>query len=130
LSQALQPGGWLVIEDFSNAFERGSDPADPADARFRHVHIALGEFLTRSNDNHSDFAASLPQQLARLGLADVSGEGRMVFGHGGSPAARVIEAGLRQIGDQMIASRSTTCGSRTAPSSAARAAGSTRRPGA
>jgi hypothetical protein len=38
-----------------------------------------------------------------LGLADVGGEGRLVFGHGGSPAVRVIEAGLRQVGDQMIA---------------------------
>lgn len=103
LSQALQPGGWLVIEDFSGAFERGSEPASSAEARYRTVHVALGEFLARSNDDHSDFAATLPQQLASLGLADVSGEGRIVFGRGGSPAARVIEAGLRQVGDQMIA---------------------------
>ena len=103
LSEALRPGGWLVIEDFCGAFERGSEPADPADARYRKVHRALDEFLARSNDNRSDFAASLPQLLASLGLADVSGEGRMVFGRGGSPAVRVIEAGLRQVGDQMIA---------------------------
>ena len=41
--------------------------------------------------------------LADLGLADVGGEGRLVFGRGGSPAAGVIEAALRQVGDQMIA---------------------------
>jgi SAM-dependent methyltransferase len=103
LSQALRPGGWLVIEDFSGAFERGSEPAGPADARYRKVHVALGDFLARSNDDQSDFAASLPQLLASLGLADVGGEGRLVFDHGGSPAVRVIEAGLRQVGDQMIA---------------------------
>jgi SAM-dependent methyltransferase len=103
LSQALRPGGWLVIEDFSGAFERGSEPAGPADARYRKVHGALGEFLARSNDDRSDFAASLPHLLASLGLADVGGEGRVVFGRGGSPAVRVIEAGLRQVGDQMIA---------------------------
>jgi SAM-dependent methyltransferase len=102
LSQALRPGGWLVIEDFSGAFERGSEPAGPADARYRKVHAALGEFLARSNDDQSDFAASLPHLLASLGLADVGGEGRVVFGRGGSPAVRVIEAGLRQVGDQMI----------------------------
>lgn len=45
----------------------------------------------------------LPQLLAGLGLADVGGEGRLVFGQGGSPAVRVVEAGLRQVGDQMIA---------------------------
>jgi SAM-dependent methyltransferase len=103
LSQALRPGGWLVIEDFSGAFERGSEPAGPADARYRKVHAALGEFLARSNDDRSDFAASLPHLLASLGLANVGGEGRVVFGRGGSPAVRVIEAGLRHVGDQMIA---------------------------
>jgi SAM-dependent methyltransferase len=103
LVQALRPGGWLVIEDFSHAFERGTEPADPADARFRKVHRALGEFIARSNDDLSDFASSLPHQLASLGLADVGGEARVVFSLGGSPGARVMEAGLRQVGDQMIA---------------------------
>ena len=64
---------------------------------------ALGEFLARANDDQSDFAASLPQLLASLGLAGVGGEARVVFGRGGSPGARVMEAGLRQVGDQMIA---------------------------
>ena len=103
LVQALRPGGWLVIEDFCAAFERGSEPTGPIDARYRKVHAALGEFLARSNDNQSDYAAMLPQLLANLRLADVGGEGRVVFGRGGSPAVRVIEAGLRQVGDQMIA---------------------------
>jgi SAM-dependent methyltransferase len=103
LVRALRPGGWLVIEDFSGAFERGTEPVGPADARYRKVHMALGEFLARSNDDHSDFAASLPRLLASLGLADVGAEARVVFGRGGSPGARVIEAGLRQVGDQMIA---------------------------
>ena len=103
LVEALRPGGWLVIEDFCHAFERGSEPADPGHARYRRVHAALIDFLARSNDNHSDFATSLPQLLARSGLADVGGEGRLVFGNGGSPAVRVVEAALRQVGDQMIA---------------------------
>ena len=103
LVQALRPGGWLVIEDFCHAFERGSEPIGPADAKFRKVHVALGDFVARFNDDQSDFAASLPQQLAGLGLADVGGEGRVVFGRGGSPSARVMEAGLRQAGDRMIA---------------------------
>jgi hypothetical protein len=41
--------------------------------------------------------------LASLGLTDVGGEARVVFGRGGSPSARVMEAGLRQAGDRMIA---------------------------
>jgi SAM-dependent methyltransferase len=103
LVQALRPGGWLVIEDFSGAFERGTEPVGPAGARFRKVNMALGEFLARSNEDQSDFAASLPHLLASLGLTDVGGEGRVVFGRGGSPSARVLEAGLRQAGDRMIA---------------------------
>ena len=103
LVQALRPGGWLVIEDFSGAFERGTEPVGPAVARFRKVHMALGEFLARSNDDQSDFAASLPHLLASLGLTDVGGEARVVFGRGGSASARVMVAGLRQAGDRMIA---------------------------
>ena len=103
LVQALRPGGWLIIEDFSGAFERGTEPVGPADPRFRKVHLALGEFLARSNDDQSDFAASLPHLLASLGLTDVGGEARVVFGRGGSASAQVIVAGLRQAGDRMIA---------------------------
>jgi hypothetical protein len=103
LVRALRPGGWLVIEDFSAAFERGTEPVGPAAVRYRKVHMALADFLARSNDDQSDFAASLPQQLASLGLTDVGGEGRVVFGRGGSASARVIVAGLRQAGDRMIA---------------------------
>jgi SAM-dependent methyltransferase len=103
LTQALRPGGWLVIEDFCHAFERGSEPTGRAEARFRKVHVALGDFLERATDNQGDYATSLPQLLASLGLADVGGEGRLVFARGGSPAAGVMEANLRQVGDQMIA---------------------------
>jgi SAM-dependent methyltransferase len=103
LAGALRPGGWLVIEDFCHVFERSSEPSSPAHARYREVHAALIDFLARSSDNSSDFATSLPQLLASLGLADVGAEGRLVFGHGGSPAGQVIEAALRQVGDQMIA---------------------------
>ena len=46
---------------------------------------------------------SIASWLASLGLADIGGEARVVFGRGGSPGARVMEAGLRQVGDQMIA---------------------------
>ncbi len=103
LTQALRPGGWLVIEDFCHAFQRGSEPANPAEAKFRKLFLALGDFLERATDNQWDYATSLPQLLAGLGLADVSGEGRLVFGGGGSPAVQVIEAAFRQVGDQMIA---------------------------
>jgi hypothetical protein len=103
LTQALRPDGWLVIEDFCHVYERGSEPTSPADAKFRKVHAALADFLDRATGNPLDYATWLPQLLASLGLADVGGEGRLVFGQGGSPAARVIEAALRQVGDQMIA---------------------------
>ena len=102
LVQALRPGGWLVIEDFCNVFQRSTEPFDAEDAKLLKVHVALGDFLANAIDNQSDYATSLPQLLAGIGLADVGGEGRLVFGRGGSPAAGVIEAGLHQVGDQMI----------------------------
>ena len=103
LTQSLRPEGWLVIEDFCHAFERGTEPPSPADAKFRKVVLALARFMERATGNEWDFATSLPQLLAGLGLGDVGGEGRLVFGEGGSPVAGVIEAALRQVGDQMIA---------------------------
>jgi hypothetical protein len=90
-------------DPFCHAFERGSEPTGPADAKFRTVVLALGNFLERATGNEWDFATSLPQLLAGLRLSDVGGEGRLAFGPGGSPAAGVIEAALRQVGDQMIA---------------------------
>lgn len=103
LLEALHPGGWLVIEDFCHAFERGSEAFGRDEARYKKVHAALGDFVSRFNADESHYAASLPQLLVSVGLADVGGEARVVFARGGSPAARVIEAGLRQVGDQMIA---------------------------
>jgi hypothetical protein len=88
---------------FCHAFERGSEPTGPADAKFRTVVLALGNFLERATGNEWDFATSPPQLLAGLRLSDVGGEGRLAFGPGDSPAAGVIEAALRQVGDQMIA---------------------------
>lgn len=103
LIQALRPGGWLVIEDFCTVFERSTQPFNDEEAQLRKVHVALGEFLARAAENQSDYATSLPQLLASLGLGDVGGEGRLVFGRGGSPAVQVVEAGLRQVGEQMNA---------------------------
>ena len=46
---------------------------------------------------------SIASWLASLGLTEVGGEARVVFGRGGSASAQVIVAGLRQAGDRMIA---------------------------
>lgn len=103
LARALRPGGWLVIEDFCQAFERGTGPADPSEVKYRNVHLALGDFLAGFNQDQPNYAAKLPQLLVSLGLTGVGGEARVVIGRGGSAAARVVEAGLRQVGEQMIA---------------------------
>lgn len=57
---------------------------------------------------HPGLSAGLPggcpsSRDHRGGSADVGAAGLMVFGRGGSAAVRVIEAGLRRDGDQMIA---------------------------
>lgn len=103
LARALRQNGWLLIEDFSPVFQRGSQPTSAADSRMRAVQAALNGFLNRANDNRADFAATLPQLLADLGLADIGAEGRVVFARGGTPAAQILVSGLRQVGDQMIA---------------------------
>ena len=90
LVQALRPGGWLVIEDFSGAFQRGTEPVGPADAR-----SAVQRAIPCTRQRLAD--------LASPAVPMIGGEARVVFGRGGSAGARVMVAGLRQAGDRMIA---------------------------
>jgi SAM-dependent methyltransferase len=98
---SLRPGGWALIEDFDNVFLDAGSAATPAQATVRKVALAFKRLL---QDRGADlaYARRLPDLLRAHGLRDVAGEGRIVFGFGGSPASRLAAANYSQVGEEMI----------------------------
>ena len=98
---SLRPGGWVVIEDFDNMFLDIGTAATPEQAVVRKVALAFKRLL---HDRGADlaYARRLPDLLRARGLRDVAGEGRIVFGTGGSAAARLAAANYSQVAKEMI----------------------------
>jgi hypothetical protein len=53
--------------------------------------------LLRLRGADPGYARSLPHRLERAGLSEVGAEGRLIFSHGGSPAAGVVAAAIHQV---------------------------------
>ena len=101
LVRSLRPGGWIVIEDFDSMFLDVGWAATPEQAVMRTVALAFKRLL---QDRGADlaYARRLPDLLRARGLRDIGGEGRMVFGAGGSAASRLAAANYSQVGEEMI----------------------------
>jgi predicted methyltransferase len=101
LVRSLQPGGWIMIEDFDNMFLDIGSAATPEQAVMRKVALAFKRLL---QDRGADlaYARRLPDLLRARGLRDIAGEGRMVFGSGGSAASRLAAANYSQVAEEMI----------------------------
>jgi hypothetical protein len=101
LVASLRPGGWIMIEDFDNMFLDVSSAATPEQAVMRKVALAFKRLL---QDRGADlaYARRLPDLLRDRGLTDVAGEGRMVFGSGGSAASRLAAANYSQVAQEMV----------------------------
>ncbi len=102
LAAALRPGGWLMVEDFDSAFDDATYPVTADQALVRFVQHATRQLLALRGAD-TTYARTLPQRLERAGLDQVGAEGRVVFTHGGSAAAGVIGANVRQAAGQMQA---------------------------
>ena len=98
---SLRRGGWVVIEDFDNMFLDVGSAGTPEQATVRKVALAFKRLL-QSRGADLAYARRLPDMLRARGLRDVAGEGRMVFGIGGSPASRLAAANYSQVGEEMI----------------------------
>ena len=102
VTAALRPGGWLVVEDFDTAFNDSVKSATADEAFLRYVDHAFYQMLALRGGDGS-YARTLLHRLERAGLDQVGGEGRLVLARGGSAAAGVHVANLRQVGDHMVA---------------------------
>ena len=109
LVRSLRPGGWVVIEDFDNMFLDVGCAATPEQAVVRKVALAFKRLL---QDRGADlaYARRLPDLLRARGLRDIAGEGRMVFGAGGSAASRLAAANYSQVAEEMIRQSLCTSG--------------------
>jgi SAM-dependent methyltransferase len=109
LVRSLRPGGWVVIEDFDNMFLDVDSAATPEQAVVRKVALAFRRLL---QDRGADlaYARRLPDLLRARGLRDIAGEGRIVFGTGGSAASRLAAANYSQVSEEMIRQRLCTSG--------------------
>ena len=101
LVRSLRPGGWILIEDFDHAYLDATAPATAQEASVRRIHRGFRKLLIQ-NGADLTYARGLPDLLRAHGLRDVAGEGRMTFAAGASAAARLLEANLLQVGEQMV----------------------------
>ncbi len=104
LVSALVPGGWLVLEEFSSSFRMQSEPGTEDERTFARVVDAFRELLRRRGGDTTSYPRALPWRLKQAGLADVGAEGRLVVADGGTPAAAVWRANLRQTGELAVKS--------------------------
>lgn len=102
LVSALAPGGWLVLEEFLDAFPGCPEPRTEQERTFERVLDAFRELLRRRGADTTSYPSSLPWRLKRTGLVRVGGEGKLLFAHGSTPGAGVLEANLRQTGDLAV----------------------------
>ena len=110
LVRSLRPGGWVVIEDFDNIFLDVAPAATPEQAVVRRVALAFRRLLQERGADLAE-ARWLPDLLRARGLGDVAGEGRIVFGTGGSAASRLAAAnGTSQVAEEMIGQSLCTSG--------------------
>lgn len=99
LTQALKPGGWLVVEsvDYASAIAVSEKGAH------EHTHsqaVRLRAFEGSGVD--VNYGRRLPRALRDIGLADVGHEGRVFVMQGGSPGARWFELSMRQLRGRLV----------------------------
>jgi hypothetical protein len=102
LVSALAPGGWLLLEEFFDAFPSCPEPGTEQERTFEQVLDAFRELLRRRGADTASYPSTLPWRLKRAGLIRVGGEGKLLFAHGNTPGAAVLEANLRQTGDLAV----------------------------
>ena len=104
LVDALRPDGWLVLEEFHAILAPCDDEPTERERLVNRVHAAVVELLIR-HGHDVRYPRRLPWQLRNAGLVDVGGSGNVNYETGGSAAAQVFEANIRQVGDECV-----TCG--------------------
>jgi hypothetical protein len=102
LASALDPGGWLVVEDLALVLPPLPEPATVDERLVHKVRSGFTELL-RGLRGDGAWAGSLPGRLRRLGLVDVGASTHAAVVRGGSAASAIERSHLGQVGEQLVA---------------------------
>lgn len=98
MTEALRPGGWLVVEEPDVAtFFHATEPDG-----LRRVGIAWLETLQALSGVRLDLGRKLPALLRGAGLVDVDGEGRTPLLTGETPLAAFLRLGIEKVRPAML----------------------------
>jgi len=103
LATALKPGGWLVVEDYDTTLIDRAFPCSNADdaETARKCFGALRALMALRGMDMS-WGRSLYGRLVASGLVNVEADAHFELRRGGSPGARLDQANLCQVRDQLV----------------------------
>jgi len=103
MADAVQPGGWLLIEEFDYGSTLSSDVTNPSAVLLTSTLRALYDFLRERGIVDSYFGRRVRGFVEQLGFVDVGQDGWTRINRGGEPVARFGIATLEGAARHMIA---------------------------
>lgn len=107
LIPALRPGGWLLVEELDPMHPYQPDPRDERDELLNRVGDAFTAVLG-SRGGNPQLGRRLHLQMAAAGLVDVESDGTVLTAAGNEWPARLMQANVLQMGDQIMAHSTLT----------------------
>lgn len=103
MSEALRPGGWLLIEEGDMISLGPADASHPRSANFARVTRAISDAVTATKLIDSYFGRRVRSLVEQFGFADVEHEGRVPVSRGGERGARFFQLSSELVGPKLIA---------------------------
>lgn len=103
MTEALRPGGWLLIEEGDMISLGPADPAHARSANFARVTRAISDAVTATKLIDSYFGRRVRSLVEQFGFADVEHEGRVPVSRGNERGARFFQLSSELVGPKLIA---------------------------
>lgn len=108
MTDALRPGGWLVVEEPDYGTAQSLTPDHPATAGFHAYLRARHDFLVGAKVMDLHYGARLPSDIALLGLEATDSDVGSTVERGGSVKSGFLVQSFAQLDDVMIAAGTVT----------------------